>query len=183
MTEEERRRAVSYLRETRALVSEQTGALTEAQWRFKPSPERWSPAECLAHVTISEENLLGILESLGHAPEPAAELLAQTAGRDDLLLRMIRSRKGKAQAPEEQHPPAEAADPANVLQYFCDVRDRTIRYLETTSDPLRARVHSHFILGPFDGYQWVLFLGAHTERHLKQIQESKNHPDFPAKKS
>jgi hypothetical protein len=30
-----------------------------------------------------------------------------------------------------------------------------------------------------DAYEWVLFLTAHSERHLKQIQEVKSDPNFP----
>jgi hypothetical protein len=30
-----------------------------------------------------------------------------------------------------------------------------------------------------DVYEWVLFLTAHRERHLKQIQEVKSDPNFP----
>jgi hypothetical protein len=30
-----------------------------------------------------------------------------------------------------------------------------------------------------DGYQWLLFIGAHTERHLGQIREVKAHGGVP----
>ena len=32
-----------------------------------------------------------------------------------------------------------------------------------------------------DAYQWVLFLAAHSERHLKQLLEVKADPNFPKK--
>lgn len=32
-----------------------------------------------------------------------------------------------------------------------------------------------------DGYQWVLFISAHSERHTKQINEVKADPGFPKK--
>jgi hypothetical protein len=32
---------------------------------------------------------------------------------------------------------------------------------------------------PLDGYEWLLFIGAHSERHTKQILEVKADPNFP----
>lgn len=179
MTEAERERAVSYLRETRTQVADQTAGMTEAQWRFKPSPAAWCAAECIEHLSITEQAMVDTIRALAKGPEPPAEVLAETAGKDDLLVRMVRSRKRRVQAPREAHPSATSPDPAELLTGFFRVREDAIRYLENTSDPLRRRVHPHFILGPFDGYQWMLFLGAHTERHLQQIQEAKEHPEFP----
>jgi hypothetical protein len=30
-----------------------------------------------------------------------------------------------------------------------------------------------------DGYEWILFIAAHSERHTKQILEVKADPNFP----
>jgi hypothetical protein len=32
-----------------------------------------------------------------------------------------------------------------------------------------------------DGYQWLLRMSAHTERHLMQIHEIQDSPGYPAK--
>jgi len=65
-----------------------------------------------------------------------------------------------------------------VLQKFLDVRAKTIAFLESSAD-LRGHLISHPVLGPMDGYQWVLTIAAHTERHTKQIAEVKADPHFP----
>ena len=179
LTDAERERAVLFLRQTKAQVLEGTAGLTSEQWRFKPAPSAWSPCECIAHLALVETGLLRTVQGLANTPEAPADVLAQIAGKDDLLVRMIRSRKNRVQAPAEAHPPSASLDPVEIIGRFSLVRDRSIEYLETTGDPLRSRVHPHFILGPFDGYQWMLFLGAHAERHLRQIQEAKEHSDFP----
>jgi hypothetical protein len=49
--------------------------------------------------------------------------------------------------------------------------------MKTTKD-LREHV-SESPLGMLDGYEWLLFIGAHSERHTKQILEVKANPDFP----
>jgi DinB superfamily len=56
-------------------------------------------------------------------------------------------------------------------------RQRTIEFLQSTPD-LRAHV-SDSPLGPLDGYEWLLFIAAHSERHTKQMLEVKAAPDFP----
>jgi hypothetical protein len=45
-----------------------------------------------------------------------------------------------------------------------------------------ADLRQHVSDGPFgsmDAYEWILFIGAHSERHTKQILEVKAAPDFP----
>jgi len=50
----EREQALKYLAETRAGVVAAVNGLSEAQMRFKPAPERWSVADTLEHITLTE---------------------------------------------------------------------------------------------------------------------------------
>jgi hypothetical protein len=34
-------------------------------------------------------------------------------------------------------------------------------------------------VGKMDGYEFILFIAAHSERHVKQIDEVKADPNFP----
>jgi hypothetical protein len=34
-------------------------------------------------------------------------------------------------------------------------------------------------VGKMDGYEFILFIAAHSERHVKQINEVKADPNFP----
>lgn len=179
LSDTERSRVVSYLRETGSQVLDETAGLTVEQWRFRPLEGAWSASDCVEHLTLIEEGLLRTVQAMANQPEAPADVLAQTAGRDDMIVRMIRSRKQRVEAPPSVRPSCEPGDPLPMLERFRRVRQGSIEYLESTSDPLRARVYPHYILGPFDGYQWMLFLAAHVERHLKQVREAKDHPDFP----
>ena len=53
-------------------------------------------------------------------------------------------------------------------------------FLKATPD-----LRDHAIDSPLgkklDAYEWVLFIGAHSERHTKQMQEVKDAPGFPKK--
>ena len=52
-------------------------------------------------------------------------------------------------------------------------------YVRTTNDDLRDHFGPHPTLGTLDGYQWILLISAHSERHTKQIEEVKADPNFP----
>ena len=66
------------------------------------------------------------------------------------------------------------------LKHFKESRAKTIAFLKTTQDLRQHAVESP--LGKkLDGYQWVLFIAAHSERHTKKINEVKADPSFPKK--
>ena len=45
---------LNYLKQTRQDFLKSISGLSEAQWNYKPSPERWSIAECAEHITLAE---------------------------------------------------------------------------------------------------------------------------------
>ena len=59
-------------------------------------------------------------------------------------------------------------------------RELDYAFLKKTKD-----LREHAITSPLgkelDGYEWVLFIAAHSERHTKQIDEVKADPNFPKK--
>ncbi len=171
MTQAERERAIAYLEQTKTAILDSTAPLNEAQWRFKPSPEAWSAAECVEHVAITETFLLRTIQESVKAPAAPEEILAQTSGKEDVIVKLVAARKGKASAPEGAHPTNRFPNSTELRAHFTEVRDRTILYLRTTEDPLRRHTFDHFVLGPLDCYQWLVFMAAHSERHLKQLQE------------
>lgn len=171
MTHAERARAVAYLEQTRDAILDSTATLTDAEWKFKPVPEAWSPAECIEHITITETMLLNTIQELAKGPPAPEEVLAQTPGKEEIIVKMVPSRKRKVTTPEAGRPTGAFYGAQELRAHFTSVRDRTIYYVRTTEDPIRTCTREHFVFGPLDGYQWVLFMAAHSERHLKQLEE------------
>jgi len=68
--------------------------------------------------------------------------------------------------------------PAETLDHFLKSRAKTIAFLESTPD-LREHAADSPLGQPLDAYEWLLFIGAHSERHTKQILEVKADPGFP----
>jgi hypothetical protein len=179
MTPTERDRAVAYLEQSRTALLSATEAFTEAQWRFKPSPEEWCPAECVEHIALVERMLLRRIQDGVSGPADPEEVLAAAAGKEDLILKMVPGRGRKVKAPEPARPSNRFADSASLLSFFTEIRENSIAYVRTTNDPIRTRTFPHFVFGPLDGYQWIIFMAAHTERHLNQLNEVKAGPEFP----
>jgi hypothetical protein len=174
-----------YLEQARDAIVGSTKGVSPAQASFKPGPEVWSIAENIEHVVFVQERVLG----------PMAEELASSSagwnGRDyrvvdAIILNEFAKRLVKYKAPEFSHPKGALPLREGIHRTVTNTQ-RAVEYLQSRSD-LRERVvesrplagitggeHTHM-----DGYQWILALAGHTERHAKQILEIKAHPNFPA---
>jgi DinB superfamily len=167
-------RASRYLTETRDALVETTTDLSPSQWDYKPAPDRWSIAEIVEHVTLVETRIHAIVERMSDAPEPAPGW--EPAAVDDFIIAQVPDRSSKSQAPGPICPTQRWSGP-EALEQFLEKREQTTRLL--ASSPLRGRVLPHPVLGPWDGYQWLLAAAAHSARHTEQIREVKACQHFP----
>jgi hypothetical protein len=176
-TPAELEKAQKYLSETRKGIQDAVKGLTEAQWKFKPGPDRWSAAEIVEHLALIEDVVLGVLGKLPQAPAPAADWEAKRV--DAMLLEKVPDRSTKYEAPPQARPAARWT-PDEALEHFLASRAKTAEVLQTMQG-LRAHVIPHPVFGPMDGYQWVLAVAAHSARHSQQILEVKADPKFPGR--
>ena len=177
LTAEDRDKAIQYLEKTRAGVFQATKGLSEAQWNFKPAPDRWSVAEVTEHIAAAEDLLRGRIQNevLKAPPRSGTEDLKAI---DEFVLKAIPDRSRKAQAPEPLRPNNRFGSPQESLKHFKESRATTIGFLKKTKD-LREHATDSPLGKKLDGYEWVLFIAAHSERHTKQIEEVKADPGFP----
>ncbi len=178
LTAADRERAVKYLVSTRQGVLDATAGLSEAQWNFKPAPDRWSVAEVTEHIAAAEDYLRGMVtDKVMKAPaRPESEDVKPI---DDMVLAMIPDRSHKQQAPEPLKPVNRFGSPAGSLKHFTESREETLAFLRDHDD-LRAHAIDSPLGGKkLDAYEWILFVAAHSERHTKQINEVKADPNFP----
>ena len=176
---DDRAKLVKYLTSTRDQVLQEAGSLSDAQWSFKPAPERWSVGEVVEHLALAEPFLFDLQQKAMASPPATADQLKAAQGRDAFILKAIPDRTQKAQAPEPLQPKTtERRSRADVLAAFRQGRAKTLDYAAKTTADLRGRV-AESPVGTLDGYQWLLFISAHTERHLAQIREVKAHAQFP----
>ena len=99
---------------------------------------------------------------------------------DDFVLKVIPDRTNKLKAPEPLIPSNRFRTPAESLQHFKDSRAKTVAFLKDTKD-LREHAMDSPLGKKLDAYQWVIFIAAHSDRHLKQMLEVKSDAGFPKK--
>ena len=175
---DDRAKAVKYLTTMRDQVVSESAKLSDAQWNFKPGPDRWSVGDVVEHLALAEDAIFGMQQKAAAGPEATAEQRAATKGKDEIIVQKIPDRTQKAQAPEPLRPGQKLGGRAEVLKAFQERRAKTLAYAQKTTDDLRGRVADSPI-GPTDAYQWLLFIAAHNERHLAQLREVKADPGFP----
>lgn len=182
LAQRDRDYAMSALHASRKALIDAAGGLSEAQARFKAAPDKWSIFEITEHLAMTEGFLKGYALSTLKTPA-APEKRALVKGNDEAMLKGMTNREQKVQAPPMLAPKATFASLAAALDAFKAERMKTIQYVETTPDALR----DHFVdkLGatgkPADGYQILLMLAGHTDRHVAQILEVKAAAGYPKK--
>ena len=172
----DKQKAFTYLEETRAKFLKATEGLSEAQWRFKAGPDRWSIAEVAEHIALSESLILGMIEGQvlkGPAKKPGEGIT------DEKLIAGVTDRTQKAQAPEVLKPTNKWPTREALVKDFIAARAKTMEWLKTTNEDLRAHVAPHPAFGPLDAHQWILLLAGHSARHTAQIEEVKTSAGYP----
>ena len=128
-----------------------TKGLSEAQWNFKPAPDRWSVAQVMEHISGADDfipvNLLKEKVTILPAGAPGRDVKKIDAAVEA----MIPDRSHKAQAPEPLVP----------------------------NNRFGSSEGMDGLVGKMDGYEFILLIAAHSERHVKQIDEVKADPNFP----
>jgi uncharacterized damage-inducible protein DinB len=177
LTQADRDRALQYLESTNQGVLDAAAGLSEAQWNFKPAPDRWSVAEVTEHIAAAEDFLMGMVTTqVMKAPaRPAGE---DVKAIDDMVVAALPDRSQKKQAPEPLKPTNRYGSPAASLKHFTEARAQTEAFLKT-HDNLREHAIDSPMGKKLDGYEWILFVAGHSERHTKQINEVKADPNFP----
>jgi hypothetical protein len=176
ITNQDREALIQDLERSRAaFLSAIADVQTEAQWNYKPAPDRWSVAECAAHIIAAEEYFR---QNVATALESPAVAAANQADRDALITKMIRDRSQRFQAPAQLEPTGKVVPKAQAITDFHATRNKTLDYVRTTKDALRE----HGAGTPPNqttAYQLMLMLSGHTERHTAQLVEVKASPGYP----
>lgn len=175
----ERDTVVEYLAHSRERLVLTVEGLAVQQRTFRPAEDRWSITDCIEHITVVESFVLGkIQQALQSQPEP--ERRDETRGKDQIILEKVPARDQRVKGPEAVMPQGRWPDFEELIRQFEATRERSVRFSAVTQADLRSYFFPHPILGPLDCYQWLLFLSAHCERHVRQMEEVKADPLYPA---
>lgn len=180
LTGKERKAVVNSLKDTKSDLLKSVKDLSQEQLDFKAAPDRWSVKECVFHIALAEKTLWSFFEAGMKAPA-TPEQRSEVKVSDEEISKMISDRSKKAKAPETITPEkASWKTVEEALNDFKSSRSTILKYAKTTTEDLR----NHIFKLPFvtiDGYQMLLFISAHSNRHTQQLNEVKADPNFPKK--
>jgi uncharacterized damage-inducible protein DinB len=140
----------------------------------KPSPDRWSVAEVIEHLSIVESRIERVFSSKLAEARASGQVgpehdMSPVVGTLDMDRVLDRSRKITA---------AEAARPTGKLdleaawQQLERARGKLCESVRGADGlALCEVVHPHPVLGPINLYQWIAFVGGHEARHAAQVLE------------
>jgi hypothetical protein len=161
---------------TRARLVSAVEGLSDGQQTFTPAADRWSAAELVEHLSMVEGNVVRLLgklldkaeESAGGAARDAAAAFEPVSIEEFVE----RSRSVKFEAPERIRPTGLPL--ADSLARLGETR-AALHALRPRIERADGRAHRfpHPAWGPLDLYQWLLFVGAHEDRHLAQLEALK----------
>ena len=176
--EDNRKYLIDNLSRTRDSIIAETKNLSQAQWNFKESPDRWSINQIVEHLAIWETLLQReISQALVAGPRPELNKESRT---DSAVVGFLMEENPHI-ATEYTKPftftvPMGLNDGKNNLTWLLKLRNEGINYVDSTTADLRA-----FFLRPGRGnvHQVFITIFAHTERHLRQIRKVKLDAKYP----
>jgi hypothetical protein len=168
-----------------------THGLSDVQFNWKPSPGRWSIAECVTHLNIANGGDLAALEAAIAAGRTKNRLGEGPFAYGFLSRKFVASMEPtstrKVKAPLRYVPPPHADKDAAIREYRRIAAE--LRRLARSADGLHlARVKTTMPALPAALQPFIKMpLGArlhlitvHDRRHFSQAERVRNLPDFPA---
>ena len=179
LSKKERKFGTGLLKDTRYDDINATKGLSDAQLNFKAAPDKWSVKECLYHIAAAEKLLWTMFEGTMKGPANP-EKRSEIKVTDEQVVQMVEDRSKKAQAPEPMQPKNTGFNSlGEAINDFKKSRGEHIKYLKNSTEDLRNHVFQ-MPFGYIDGYQFLLFMAAHSNRHTQHMNEVKANAGFPA---
>jgi hypothetical protein len=179
LTPAERKFAIDYLNKTKARLLNDVKGLSTAQLNFRANDSSWSVAQCVEHITLSED----LIKQWAHGSlvgQATPDRKSEEKYTPEKLIVIVtdrsqnRAKTGGVWMPDGQFPTT-----ADAIRAFVGRRDSTVDYIAATQDDLKDHFIDHPQWGALDLYEAYVMLSAHCERHTLQLEEVMASPGFP----
>ena len=161
----ERATLIRRLQESRDRYLRAVGSAADPALRL--APDSWSILECTEHVAVAERQMLALWTKLALPGQ-------SNPVQDQTVPQRAADRAQKQKAPDRSRPTGRYPSLAEAIKDFNANRAQTIIYVESNAGELRGKTVTHPLMGVLDGYQLILLMAGHAERHAAQIDEIKN---------
>ena len=174
----DRKYLIANLVRTRDSIIKVTSNLSEAQWNFKESPDRWSINQVVEHLAIWEllfDREISQALLVGEKPE-----WDDGKKTDSSTVAFLMEEKPHITTeytkPFTYTVPMGTNSGKNTRAWFLKMRNEGIDFVDTTTSNLRVYYQRP---GRGNIHQVFISIFAHTDRHLRQIQRVKADPRYP----
>jgi hypothetical protein len=177
ITDHERDKALGLLARSRQTLLDAVEGVSDNQARWKPAADRWSILEYVEHLAVSDDGLIALIKyclTTPARPETEEQRRAREAKIRDTPIP-----RGANHAPDRLCPQERFASLREAVAAFLAARERTFEYARNTKDDLRNHFTDHGVLGPLDGYQWLVGNARHAETHAAHIREIRAMAEYP----
>ncbi len=161
------------------------GHLTVSQLNWKPSPDRWSVAQCFDHLLTSNNGYFPVVDNVlsGHKPTfwQRLPLLPGLAG--SLLIKSLDPASARKIKAPKKFQPAQSDISGSVINDFIAQQGRIVEKMKATEHlDLERIVISSPIAAPItyslmDAYRIIV---VHEQRHFQQAKRVMEESAFPA---
>jgi hypothetical protein len=171
---------LSGIDDSRARLAARVENLNDAQANFRPAPEAWSIAEIVEHVSIIERRMTQLVGMMLKKAEDGGMRRAGEGSFAPVTIdeHVERSKQEKYTAPENARPGGKipVADSLALMRQTRAALHELRPQIEQVEGT--ALQYPHPAFGPLNLYQWLAFIGAHEDRHLRQIETLMQSPEF-----
>jgi hypothetical protein len=170
--QDERQRLLAHLEMTEGWLVSELHGLSDAQLKFRMTPDSWSIMDVVEHLAVAEPQYWQRVQDSMKQPPAGQKPEATDAG----ILWYGIDRTNRARTGEARVPTGRWKDVQGSLGEFRKLRGTMREYAKQTQDDLRSR---RLLEGNMDVYQWFLMISTHSQRHILQIREIKAHAAYP----
>lgn len=170
MTTKERTEILEHLQKSRTDLLNIVEDIDNDDFMKKPSADIWSISEVIEHLVLIDESLY---KSILYKAENIPDTTPETTPNGKILHIVPNPKYGKVVAPKHLVPQTIYTSKAEAIAVFNSTRDTINTFAKTTNLPLERIAFRHFSLGLLNGKNWLVFIAAHCQRHINQIQNLK----------
>ena len=178
-TEDDRKYLLENLIRSRDELLNETKGLSQKQWSFKESADRWSINQVVEHLAIFElifDREIG--KGLAGKPQPEFN---KDVRPDSTYFGFIMEENPHVTTeftkPFTYSVPLGLNDIKNNIAWFVKMRNESIEFVKTTKEDLRLYYRNNS--GSTNIHQTYIYVFGHVDRHLRQIRKIKQHQKYP----